>query len=305
MTKRKPANVAASVRERLLNRSRETGEVFDFLLQRYAAERLLYRLGQSPHRERYVLKGAMLLPLWGASIYRPTRDLDFTGYGSAEIDDVLEVFRSVCVLDVEDDGVLFQAETLTAAPIRDQSEYHGLRLKFVAMLAGARIPMQIDVGFGNAIEPGAESVEYPTLLGAPAPAIRAYPPEAVVAEKLHAMVLLGERNSRLKDFYDLYVLCGQFVFLGEPLSAAIAATFERRRTKISGETPSALSARFYSDAARAERWRAYAAARGVASLPFAFEEIGDRLIAFLLHPLAALAAGEVFAMEWQPGGPWS
>lgn len=304
MTKANPSNVAASVRQRLLNRSRETGEVFDFLLQRYAAERFLYRLGESPYRERYVLKGAMLFPLWGGSLYRPTHDLDFTGYGSSEIGDVVEVFRQLCTLDVENDGVVFHADTLTADPIREDTEYHGLRLKFVATLDSARVSMQIDVGFGNAIKPGAERVDYPTLLEAPAPKICAYPPEAVVAEKLHAMVVLGERNSRFRDFYDLFILCSEFAFLGEPLSFAISATFERRQTEITSNIPSSLTARFYAEPSRAERWRAYAASRNLPGLPADFGRIGDRLVAFLLTPWQLLASRELFTAEWQPGGPW-
>ena len=305
MTKENPLNVAASVRQRLSNRSRETGEAFDFLLQRYAAERFLYRLGESSYRESYVLKGAMLFPLWGGSIYRPTRDLDFTGYGSGEIEDVIQVFHEICRIDVEDDGVVFDANTLTAEPIREETEYHGMRLSFDATLDSTRISMRIDLGFGNAIKPGAEAVDYPTLLDAPVPKICAYPPEAIVAEKLHAMVVLGERNSRLKDFYDLFVICGEFVFLGEPLTASIAATFERRRTEITPNIPTSLTARFYAEPARTERWRAYAVSRSVPGLPAEFAQVGERLIAFLLRPWRALASGEAFIDEWQPGGPWS
>lgn len=304
MTKKNPSNVAASVRQRLLNRSRETGEVFDFLLQRYAAERFLYRLGESPYRERYVLKGAMLFPLWGGSLYRPTRDLDFTGYGSAEAEEIVKIFRDLCTLEVEDDGVAFHPETLIAEPSRDDTEYHGLRLKFRATLAGARIAMQIDLGFGNAIEPGAERVTYPTLLDAPPPEICAYPVEAVVAEKLHAMVILGERNSRLKDFYDLFVLSQQFAFLGASLCAAIAATFQRRTTNITAQLPAALTPRFYSDETRADLWRAYVTSRELPGAPIDLVAIGSILIDFLLEPWRGVASGEMLRADWSPGGPW-
>jgi type I restriction enzyme S subunit len=304
VTKRNPSNVAASVRQRLLNRSRETGEVFDFLLQRYAAERFLYRLGVSRHRERYVLKGAMLLPLWGGSLYRPTRDLDFTGYGSADIEEISAIFRELCSVPVEGDGVVFEDETLTAEPIRDDTEYHGLRLKFRATLDSAKIQMQIDVGFGNAIEPGPERVTYPTLLNAPPPQICAYPPEAVVAEKLHAMVVLGERNSRLRDFYDVFVLSQQFPFLGEPLSAAIAATFERRRAAITADVPVALTPRFYSDAARSDRWRAYLKSKQNLGAPSDLSTVGETLIRFLLPVVRAISSDGPLPAEWPPGGPW-
>jgi predicted nucleotidyltransferase component of viral defense system len=204
MTKRPITNVAASVRDRLLNRSRKTGEDFQFLLQRYAAERLLYRLGQSAHRTLFVLKGAMLFALWGGSVYRPTRDLDFTGYGNKDAVAVIATFKEVCAVLVPDDGLVFDAMTVTAEPIREQVEYNGLRVRLRAMLGAARIEMQIDIGFDNAIEPGANDVQFPTLLDAPVPNIRAYPHEAVVAEKLHTLVVLGERTSRMKDLYDLY-----------------------------------------------------------------------------------------------------
>jgi predicted nucleotidyltransferase component of viral defense system len=254
---RSPRNLAASIHRRLLDGTRVRGEDAQFILQRYAAERFLYRLGHSPHREQFVLKGAALFALWGGSVYRPTRDLDFTAYGSADTEAVLRRFREICTLDVGDDGMRFDAMTLAAKPIRDETEYGGLRVVFEARLGTAQVRMQVDVGFGNAIEPAATEADYPTLLDAPAPRIRAYPQEAVIAEKLHAAVVLGERNSRLKDFYDLYVLAQQFTFDGERLARAIAATFERRRTLIEAALPAALAPRFYADAARAEQWRAY------------------------------------------------
>jgi Nucleotidyl transferase AbiEii toxin, Type IV TA system len=158
MTKRPITNVAASARDRLLNRGRQTGEDFQFLLQRYAAERFLYRLGQSAHRARFVLKGAMLFALWGGSVYRPTRDLDFAGYGNSDADDVIATFREICAVPVPDDGLSFDAATVRAEPIRDEAEYNGLRVRLRATLGAARIEMQIDIGFGNAIEPGANDV---------------------------------------------------------------------------------------------------------------------------------------------------
>ena len=164
MKRRSPVNVAASVRARLQRYGLEKGEDFQFVLQRYASERFLYRLGQSGHRSRYVLKGAMLFALWGSSFYRPTRDLDFAGYGSAETNDVIAALRDICGISVPDDGLSFDPTTVTAEPIRDDAEYQGLRMKLRATLAGARIPMQIDIGFGNAIEPPAVDADYPTLL---------------------------------------------------------------------------------------------------------------------------------------------
>jgi len=235
--RRPPRNLAASIHRRLLNGARERGDDLQFVAQRYAAERFLYRLGVSQHREQFVLKGALLFALWGGSAYRPTRDLDFTGYGDPEVEAVLDRIRQICTAPAPDDGMFFDAGTLRVEPIREEVEYGGVRVVFEARLSTAQIRMQLDVGFGNAIEPRAVEADYPTLLDAPAPRIRAYPHEAVVAEKLHAMVVLGERNSRYKDFYDLHVLARQFAFEGEHLTRAIAATFERRGTSIDAALP--------------------------------------------------------------------
>ncbi len=304
MIKRAVTNVAASVHDRLVNQSRATGETFDFLLQRYAAERFLYRLGRSAYRNQYVLKGAMLFALWGGAVYRPTRDLDFAGFGSSKADDVIAAFRAICATRVDDDGLAFDAATLTAKPIRDESEYQGVRVRFRARLGTARIGMQIDVGFGNAIEPPPHDVQYPTLLDAPAASIRAYPPEAVVAEKLHVLVVQGERTSRMKDLYDLYTLASQFRFDGATLARAVAATFERRKTNIDGALRAALTPRFFSDAARGGQWRAYLDRNHLPGTSGDLAQVGERITDFLIPAWTALGAGATFRGIWRPGGPW-
>ena len=302
---RAPRNLAASIHRRLLNGARERGEDPQFVAQRYAAERFLYRLGESQQREQFVLKGAMLFAMWGGSAYRPTRDLDFTGYGSNDIDAVMDRIKEVCTIAVPDDGMLFDTGSLSVEPIREDLEYGGVRVVFDARLGGAQFRMQLDIGFGNAIEPGAVEARYPTLLDAPAPRIRAYPPEAVVAEKLHAMVVLGERNSRYKDFYDLHVIARQFAFDGSILARAIRATFERRNTEISIELPAALAPRFYADATRAEQWRAYLTRNALPGAPADFGAAGELLQAFLVPLWSANAAQVPFTQVWQPGGLWS
>jgi predicted nucleotidyltransferase component of viral defense system len=305
VTKRPLTNVAVSVHDRLLKRSRETREDFQFLLQRYAAERFLYRLGQSKHRDKYVLKGAMLFALWGGSVYRPTRDLDFTAYGNADEAGVLDSFREVCTVAVPEDGLVFDVTTLAAEPIRDEAEYHGLRVRCLATLGSARLPMQIDIGFGNAIEPPPNDVQYPTLLDAPAPNVRAYPLEAVVAEKLHALVIFGQRTSRMKDFYDLYTLATQFGFEGAKLTRAVAATFERRKTGIDAALPAALTSRFFSDVTRAEQWRVYLDRNRLPGAPADFAQAGERVRNFLGPVWSALAGREHFTQGWKPAGPWA
>lgn len=299
MTKRAVKNVAASVMERLHKRMSQTGENFQFLLQRYAAERFLFRLGKSPHRNRYILKGAMLFALWGGSIYRPTRDLDFTGYGSPDPNDVIVAIREICEVPVDDDGLQFETTNITAEPIRDESEYHGLRVHFRAMLGNTRIPMQIDIGFGNAIQPSAGDVEYPTLLNGEPPIIKAYPQEAVVAEKLHGLVVHGEATSRMKDLYDLYTIAGQFSFDGSTLADSVRATFQRRSTDFAVELPAGLTSRFYSDESRNVQWRAYLNKNQLPGATSDLAQIGTRIISFLSPVWEALATGLPFQLFWQ------
>ncbi len=302
---RGPANLAASVRARLRNRARSQGEDFQLVLQRYAAERFLYRLGQSPHRERLVLKGAMLFALWGGPAYRATRDLDLAGFGPRSEAALTRAIREICSVPCPVDGITFQSDTLRAEPIRDDSEYAGLRLRLEASLEQARIRFQIDVGFGDAIEPGPSAETYPTLLdGTPPPQIRAYPREAVVAEKLHALVVFGSANTRMKDFYDLFVLAHCFPFSGASLGRSIGATFQRRTTPIPRELPAGLGTAFYADAAKADQWRRYLDRSQLPRAPADFSRIGEALRSFLEPPLLALRQGVEFDREWPQGGPW-
>ncbi len=298
--------MAASVAARLLTRSKETGQTHQLLLQRYVSERFLFRLGQSSHHSAFILKGATLFGLWGGSIYRPTRDLDFTGYGSSEPAAVIGRIREVCAVPVDDDGVTFDLASIEGGTIREDAEYGGIRTKFMAYIGKASISMQVDIGFGNAIQPGPTDSDYPTLLpDSPPPRVLSYPKEAVVAEKLHAMVVLGDRNSRFKDFYDLYVLATTFAFNGAELSRAIRATFERRRTVIDTSIPRALTPTFYEDAPRAALWRAYISRNELPGAPAEFAEVYVRLSRFLTPVWTAIAATSSFESAWPAGGPWA
>jgi predicted nucleotidyltransferase component of viral defense system len=238
-----PTNIGASVRARLLGLARHRGDDFQLLLTRYANERLLYRLGKSHHGSRFVLKGAALFTLWTGKPHRATRDVDLLGFGDPSVPHVRSVLTEVLSLDVGDDGVAFDVGSLEVGPIREEQEYGGVRAIVVARLASARVRLQIDIGFGDAITPAAVEVEFPTLLDFPPPRLRAYPPATVVAEKLEAMVQLGIANSRMKDFYDIVVLSRMFEFDGQLLVQAIRATFERRKTPPSDGTSSRAHAR--------------------------------------------------------------
>ncbi len=227
-----PVNLAASVRQRLQNLSVSRGEDPNLTLTRYALERLLYRIARSEYVEQFILKGAMLFALWMESDHRPTRDLDLLGFGEASNERLTGIFHELCDVDVEPDGLTFDAGSVRVAEIREGQAYQGQRVKLIGLLGTARVPVQIDVGFGDVVTPTAKEIDYPTLLDLPAPRIRAYPPETVVAEKLQAMVALGVQNSRMRDFYDLRIIARQFSFEGATLVAAVTATFYRRLTDI-------------------------------------------------------------------------
>lgn len=247
-------NIGASVRARLRNIAAERNQPFDLLLTRYVLERLLYRLGKSPHKDRFVLKGAMLMTAWFDDPLRPTRDIDLLGFGDADPDAMLAVFREVCAVE-ENDGVVLDAAALEIDRIRDELEYGGLRIKTNATVDGARVRIAVDIGFGDAVE--AAELELPVLLDQPPPKLRAYPRESVIAEKFHAMVLLGRANSRMKDFYDVWVLSQTYEFDGDALAKALAATFARRKTEIPNERPDALTKAFAEDAAKIQLWASF------------------------------------------------
>ena len=299
-------NTAASVRDRLLELARQRGEEFQLTLTRYGLERLLYRLSQSEYRNRFILKGAMLFTLWDDQMHRPTRDVDFLGFGDSGEATLREIFRDLCDLSVENDGLVFLADSVRVESIRDATEYGGTRVVLLGELAGARIPIQADIGFGDAVTPGPEEVEYPTLLGYPAPLLRACPRETVVAEKYQALVNLGMANSRMKDFYGLWIMAHQFEFDGLTLSEAVRNTFARRQTPLPKQTPSGLSSTFYGDKQKNQQWNAFLS-KGIllsTSTPPSIEEVCYLLEKFLMQPTQALEDNQTFTGQWQPGGPW-
>jgi len=248
-----PVNVAHSVHDRLLALAKVRSRPFNELLQYYAMERFLYRLSVSPAKRRFVLKGALLLAAHGAAPFRPTRDIDLLGQFDNSEANVRELLGAICRQEVPDDGLCFDAESLRTERIREEADYPGVRLQFAGYLDRARVAMQVDVGFGDAVTPAPKEVAYPALLDQPVPRLRAYPLETAVAEKLQTMVYLGELNSRMKDFLDVWVLCRHPVLEADRLRAAIAATFARRRTAVPAAV-GCLSTPFA--AAKQTQWRA-------------------------------------------------
>lgn len=285
----KPRNVGASVRQRLLNLARASGQPLELLLTRYALERLLHRLSLSAHRERFVLKGALLLTTWFDEPHRATRDLDLLGYGDPSDESLLAVFREVMGIPC-DDGVSFDIARLQVQPIREELEYGGSRLRTTAALAGARIPVVVDIGFGDTIEPGAEDIELPVLLEMPSPHLRAYPQETVIAEKVHAMVVLGLANSRMKDYYDLLALAREGAVGAGLLTDALVATLGRRRTPLPHGEPLGLTVDFGNDRGKQQQWRAFLRKANLQApeLPAVIDELRVKVLPPLMRALQQL-----------------
>lgn len=251
-------NLAASVRARLQNRARADNVNFQQILTRFALERLLYRLSISKHGDQFLLKGALLFDLWYQKPLRPTQDVDFLGFGSDDVARIAGVFRDICSVDVED-GIAFDTASVRASAIRHEANYGGVRVNLLGTLAGARCPVQADIGFGDAVTPGPVDAIYPTLLpDLPAAHLRVYPKYTVIAEKFHAIVEHGIENSRMKDFFDLWVLTREPNLDPAILRQAITATFDRRRTALPAATPIGLSDEFIADRLKQSQWLGFA-----------------------------------------------
>jgi predicted nucleotidyltransferase component of viral defense system len=282
---RKPIkNVGASVRALLLALAKERNQQFELLLTRYTLERLLYRLSISRYRDRFVLKGAMLLAAASNDPFRPTRDLDLLGFGDSAPEAMIRVFREICAID-QNDAVAFDLAAIATDRIRDDADYGGLRVKTTAVVDGAKVRVAIDIGFGDAIEPGLVDIDLPVLLKRPAPRLRAYSYETVIAEKFQAMAFFGLANTRLKDFYDIWVLSRTREFDNDRLVRAVAATFARRQTPIPVEIPDALTSAFAADPGKQRQWAAFI--KDVAVNPGSLPSVVEDLAGFLMPVVAA------------------
>jgi hypothetical protein len=256
----------------LQNEAARRGEDFNLLLLRYGIERLLFRLSQSPHADRFLLKGAMLFVIWDEKTHRPTRDLDLLGFGPSEKEDLRQVFRNVAMTAVVEDGLVFDPESIYAEEIREDSTYGGVRVRMQAKLGTAELPIQVDVGVGDVVTPAPESANVPTLLDFPAPQIRTYPVYTVVAEKFEAMAKLGIANTRMKDFHDVWFLTRRFRLDAATLRKAVEATFERRQTA-QPTWPDPLSDVFANDPTKQMQWAAFIRRNGLTELPKQFAEV--------------------------------
>jgi predicted nucleotidyltransferase component of viral defense system len=298
-----PSNLPASIKQRLLNLGKQTGEELNVLLTKYALERFLYRIGKSRFRHRFILKGAFLFIAWNPTLQRTTRDVDFLDMEKSSPQSLRDIFCEITKVETEPDGVRFTTESVRTRTIREDNLYGGVRVNLTAMLGKAKIPLQIDIGFGDAVVPPPQEIDFPVLLPSPMPRIKVYPQEAMIAEKFHAAAVLGMRNSRMKDYFDIYTLSQSFPFSGEKLSHAIISVFQRRRTALPHETPLGLSATFASGQTKNIQWRHFLTQAGT-SIELSFSTVIAAIQDFLMPLVSAAVAGKKFNLFWPPGGPW-
>ena len=305
-------NIAASIHQRLLNRARTEGRPFNELLQYFTLERFLYRLGCSAYRDRFVLKGALMFTIWQVSIPRPTRDIDLLGQMNNALSHLITAIQEICQQPAPADGLRFAAETVAGERIIETADYEGVRIRFTAYLGTARIPMQIDIGFGDRVTPSPTVVQLPTILDFPAPELRGYSRESAIAEKVQIMVNLGEINSRMKDFFDVWLLATRFRFEGPLLAQALRATFHQRRTNHQRRTkiptaPVAFSDAFARHPEKQTQWEAFLRRYRLheeTDIPPTLAET-VRVIATFIRPVfQAIVAKRHFSRSWKPGGPW-
>lgn len=302
MSAKLPRNISASVRQRLLNRAKNERRPFSELLQYYAMERFLYRLSQSPHADRFILKGALMLRAWRSPEFRPTMDIDMLGRTSNEENSIIAQIQDILSISVDPDGLAFDSASIQAERITEDADYEGIRIRFRGSLDSARVNMQLDIGFGDVIFPGPVESDLPTMLDFPAPKLLCYSRESAIAEKFEAMLKLGELNSRMKDFYDIWLLSRQFDFEGDKLAEAIRLTLERRGTHL----PDVIVP-FSDDFSRIKQvqWAAFCKRLQHEYLPEEFGQIVS-VVKHFLNPIAsALLTESSPPVKWIAPGTWA
>jgi predicted nucleotidyltransferase component of viral defense system len=295
-------NLPASIRQRLLNKAHDTNRPFNEILQYYAIERFLYRISRSSYSDKFILKGALMFLAWGASVYRPTRDIDFLGFTTNELEAVARIVQEICAQEVEPDGLIFDSRSVQSGRIKEDADYEGVGVNLTGYLGKAKIPLQVDISFADVVSPAPIMLQYPTILQMPAPHLQGYPPESVMAEKLQALVFLGSVNSRMKDFYYLWVLAEKFEFDGRKLQQAIINTFQRGNTALPKDIPVGLSDSFAVE--NQAQWQAFVQRTHLENVPGYFLDVSQVLRDILVPPLRISSFEEIFAGRWIPGGPW-
>lgn len=302
MSKKRPANIGASVRQRLLNQARTDKRTFSELLQYFAMDRFLYRISISDYADSFILKGALMLRAWKSPVFRPTMDIDMLAHRTSnEISEIERVIRNICTTAVEPDGLNFDQQSVQGELIVEEADYEGVRVTFFGKLDTARIRMQIDIGFGDVIYPGPQRTEMPTILDFPPAIINAYSLESAIAEKFEAMIKLDVLNSRMKDFYDIWLLSRQFNFFSKDLQKAIDLTLHNRRTELPEElTP--FSDKFIID--KTAQWNAFRKKMKIDTVPEEFSEIVHHIEQFLEPAISGIRSQSDSDLQWEAPGPW-
>lgn len=304
MKKRDIKNIPASVHRRLLNRAREEHRPFDELLQYYAMERFLYRVSRSEYKSVLVLKGALMIVAWDTAVSRPTRDIDFLANVNNDVEAIEAMVRDICLQEAEDDGMVFHVDAVSGESITAFAEYQGVRVKLEGSLGTARVHMQLDFGFGDIVVPPPTMFAYPGQLDMPTPELLGYSMESVIAEKLETIARLGLLNSRIKDFYDIWLLSRQHSFEGEILQRAMEETFSNRGTELTGSVTRAIGD-FSKAAITQESWRAFCNKKRLAVAPADFSSVAENIIDFVDPVVVAIEKGNAFNSKWGPTGPWT
>jgi len=299
-----PKNVVASVLARLRNVAQEAGLSFNDILQSYVIERFLSRLSRSPHADTVLLKGALMLRVWGVPRARPTMDIDLLRRGVADQAALVRLVEQCSAISDPSDGVIFEPTTISVEPIRDATKYAGTRIRLHARLGNVRQTVQIDFGVSDAVHPEPQVIDYPVLLTGPPLRLSAYPVEAAISEKFEAMVHLDMQNSRMKDFYDIWILSRTLAFSGPELSQAIRSTFDRRHTSVPEMPPAALTAKFHSEPVHMRQWVAFVRRIGEPALANEFSQVVADLAEFLMPVAKAVTTSAGYPVRWEPLGPW-
>jgi len=297
-------DLQASVRSRLQNKAKETNRPFAEVLQYYGMERFLYRFSKSEYASKFVLKGALLFFAWQIPERRTTLDIDFLACFDHQVKNIEAVVRNVCGFPAEPDGLIFDAKTVQGRKIKEDADYEGVRVKFIGFLDRSRIPMQIDVGFGDIIYPRPQVINFPAILDFPKPCLKGYPPESVISEKFEAMIKLGLLNSRMKDFYDIWLMMRQFDFSGSDLAQALKRTFKQRKTDFPTEKPFFAGEIYDEKSDRQILWKAFLRKSDIKQAPERLAMIAKEIEHFLIEPLRAIGQGATFDRKWKAPGPW-
>ncbi len=297
-------NIEASVRGQLQNKARETHRPFAEILQYFGMERFLYRLSRSEYADKFILKGALMFTVWHVPQRRTTLDIDFLARFDNQVASIEKMIKDICKTEVISDGLIFDPDAVKGYRIKEDADYEGVRVKFAGFLQRSRIPMQIDIAFGDSVYPGPKAIEYPAILDFPRPRLKGYPPESVISEKFEAMVKLGLLNSRMKDFYDIRLMMHQFDFDGSKLTEALKRTFAHRKTTFPEDKNLFAEEIYEIKSDRQTLWKAFLKKGDITHAPQELSAVAKEIERFLLKPLDAVKRRQKFSGKWTAPGPW-